>query len=182
MSHLYVRLPVQISGAHACPILRWRPISPNRYRISAGVSDCCTSKFVYNSRLNPPTKTALRLRDQRQERHGGLGWEREEKDVQLLRNSFSVDLCTGGNCAPCQADQAMDGTDWAGLGAHVCIVGWPDSCGSARDLGFLSISSNEAIFRNVISARARSSLFYCVGSMRNVNASGSGGNDGKCAI
>jgi hypothetical protein len=65
---------------------------------------------------------------------------REEKDVQLLRDSFSVDLCTGGTCAPCEAGQAMDGTDWADLGAHVCIVGWPDSCGSARNLGFLSIS------------------------------------------
>ena len=34
----------------------------------------------------------------------------------------------------------MDGTDWAGLGTHVRIVGWPDNCGSARNLGFLSIT------------------------------------------
>ena len=38
----------------------------------------------------------------------------------------------------------MDRTDWADLGAHVCIVGWPDSCGSARNLGFLSISITDA--------------------------------------
>jgi hypothetical protein len=42
----------------------------------------------------------------------------------------------------------MDGTDWAGLGAHVCIVGWPDSCGSARDLGFLSISITDSRSRH----------------------------------
>jgi hypothetical protein len=39
----------------------------------------------------------------------------------------------------------MDGTGWAGLGAHVCIVGWPDNCGSARNLGFLSISITDAV-------------------------------------
>jgi hypothetical protein len=84
-----------------------------------------------------------------------LGWEREEKDVQLLRNSFSVDLCTGGNCAPCEADQAMDGTDWAGLGAHVRIVGWPDNCGSARNLGFLSISITDVFIMKFRRRRQR---------------------------
>jgi hypothetical protein len=34
----------------------------------------------------------------------------------------------------------MDGADRASLGAHVCIMGWPDNCGSARNMGFLSIS------------------------------------------
>ena len=34
-------------GCASLPILRWPPISPNCYRVSAGVSDCCTSKFFF---------------------------------------------------------------------------------------------------------------------------------------
>ena len=41
---------------------------------------------------------------------------------------------------------------------------------------------NDAPYRGDWATIDNPQLFYCVGSMRNVKASGSGGNDGKCAI
>ena len=63
------------------------------------------------------------------------------EDVHRLRDRFGVDLCLGGDCAPCEDNQAMVGSDRTGLSADVGVMDRPDSCGAARHLGFLSMSS-----------------------------------------